>query len=130
MTMIARSLGRATATAALSHHRLPHGGHCPRHRCNWPPGLRLHLPVGFRTTPVKAGAAFSLSGAGQAAMPTSSRACSRRSQSGLPLATTPSTAHRIIVGAQCLAKVFSPIRFRTPSRSTHATAPGTSSSAS
>ena len=69
-------------------------------------------------------------GAGQAAMPASSTAASRRSQSGSALATTPSTAHRTIVGAQRLAKVFASTRPRTPSRSTQATAPGTIPSAS
>ena len=62
-------------------------------------------------------------------MPISSRARSRRSQSGLPLATTPSTAHRTIVGAQRLAKIFALIPSRTPIRSIQATAPGTRSSA-
>ena len=76
-----------------------------------------------------AGACVSL-GAGQALMPTSSRVRSRRSRSGAPVAMTPSTAHRTIVGAHRTAKTSGVIGLRTSRRSAQATAAGTRSSAS
>ena len=68
-------------------------------------------------------------GAGQAVIAVSSRARRRASRSAVSLATMPSTAHRIIVGAQRLAKILGEIRAGGPSRWTHATAAGTRSSA-
>ena len=111
-------------------HRRPGRGHPHRRHQHRSGGLarraaQLH-PVGGTglSGPSSTRWGVERSGTAQWAMPTSSRARSRRSRSGPPLVTTPSTVHRTIVGAQCLAKVRALIRPRTPSRSTQATAPG------